>query len=277
MFIYGYADLCKDINRIRGCAEVFSIGHSLCGRDIPVVKFGNGRKKVFINGAHHGAESITSALLMRFALNYAELRGGNTVFIAPMVNPDGAELVKSGCEAFFNKKFLIKANGGSEDFTRWQANARGVDLNHNYDAGWAKASELQKKYGADRPCPSRFGGFAPHSEPETRAMVSFTREERFDMAICYHTQGKEIYYTYDDFRPDGSLGLARAFSMLSGYALSRPSGIASYGGYKDWFIKEIQKPGFTIEAGLGTNPLPFEQLDEIYNDNEELLKLAAFR
>lgn len=33
--------------------------------------------------------------------------------------------------------------------------------------------------------------------------------------------------------------------------------------------------GYTIECGLGTNPLPISQLDTIYTENEGILVLGA--
>ena len=43
----------------------------------------------------------------------------------------------------------------------------------------------------------------------------------------------------------------------------------------DWFLQEFRKPGYTIEVGSGTNPLPLEQFDEIYRDNLGILVTAA--
>ena len=34
---------------------------------------------------------------------------------------------------------------------------------------------------------------------------------------------------------------------------------------------EYDKPGYTIEAGLGTNPLPMSQFEKIYRDNIGIL------
>ena len=34
-------------------------------------------------------------------------------------------------------------------------------------------------------------------------------------------------------------------------------------GFKDWFLQVFKRPAFTIEAGLGENPLPASQLPEI--------------
>ena len=46
---------------------------------------------------------------------------------------------------------------------------------------------------------------------------------------------------------------------------------SAYAGYKDWFIQEYNRPGYTIEAGEGENPLPMEQFDKIYADNVGIL------
>ena len=39
---------------------------------------------------------------------------------------------------------------------------------------------------------------------------------------------------------------------------------SGHAGFKDWFILEYDKPGYTIECGLGENPLPISEFDEIY-------------
>jgi g-D-glutamyl-meso-diaminopimelate peptidase len=61
----------------------------------------------------------------------------------------------------------------------------------------------------------------------------------------------------------------------SGYALAQPEYASSFAGYKDWFIQEFRRPGYTIEVGQGENPLPLEQFPEIYRDNEPLMTVAA--
>ena len=64
-------------------------------------------------------------------------------------------------------------------------------------------------------------------------------------------------------------------STSSGYALDTPVGIAEGGGFKDWFICEFNRPGFTVEIGRGKNPLPAESAGEIYSRIEEMLMLCA--
>ena len=50
---------------------------------------------------------------------------------------------------------------------------------------------------------------------------------------------------------------------------------SSFAGYKDWFIQDYNSPGYTIEAGIGQNPLPISKFDEIYNDNIGIKILGA--
>ena len=52
-----------------------------------------------------------------------------------------------------------------------------------------------------------------------------------------------------------------------------PTGIADGGGFKDWFITEFCHPGFTIELGLGKNPLPAADTERIYERVKEMLML----
>ena len=39
---------------------------------------------------------------------------------------------------------------------------------------------------------------------------------------------------------------------------------SGFAGYKDWFILKFDRPGYTVEVGTGTNPLPLSQLEAIY-------------
>ena len=54
-----------------------------------------------------------------------------------------------------------------------------------------------------------------------------------------------------------------------------PEGLASHGGFKDWFIQEMGRPGFTLEMGKGENPLPLSDFEGIYEKAQEMLLLAA--
>ena len=47
---------------------------------------------------------------------------------------------------------------------------------------------------------------------------------------------------------------------------------SGYAGFKDWFIQEYNRPGYTIEVGMGVSPLPMSQFAGIYEDNRLILE-----
>lgn len=89
--------------------------------------------------------------------------------------------------------------------------------------------------------------------------------------ITYHTQGRVIFYKYQDQIPSNSQEIGEKFAELSGYSLENVPEGSSFAGYKDWFILYYNRPGFTIEAGLGTNPIPISQFAGIYRENLGIL------
>ncbi len=267
----------------------FSIGQSVGGREISVLVWGTGDKKIFINGAHHGMEWITSLLIMKMletcCHHYANRTSvGETDFyglfskvtlaVCPMVNPGGVNLAICGLSeklAPITKTRLKAYNGDSVDFSKWQANQNGVDLNHNYDAAFYKGVFMQHKLGIYSPGPTRYSGNEPESEPESRAVADFTRSFQPDVVVAYHTQGEVIYYDFESKATEKGRHMARTLSEISGYQLDQTEGMASYSGYKDWVIDAFSIPAFTIEAGLGENPLPLSQIDKIYQENLPML------
>ncbi len=103
--------------------------------------------------------------------------------------------------------------------------------------------------------------------PESLAIYNFTLAHNFSLVIAYHTQGKEIYWNFQNINPPRGFEIANRFASASGYTVANVAFNSSFAGYKDWFILQYNRPGYTIEAGLGENPLPISQFDEIYNDN----------
>jgi g-D-glutamyl-meso-diaminopimelate peptidase len=194
-----------------------------------------------------------------------------------MVNPDGIELVLNGLyPSNPNYDNLIIYNNGSADFSKnWEANNNGVDLNHNYDASWLEAKEASAALGITSPGPTRWGGEYPFSEPETKGISSYVDSSNFLLVLAYHSQGEVIYYNYLNIDVPDALNIGNLLAEASGYALERIDNIGQFAGFKDWFIKVFIRPGYTVEAGKGINPLPISQFDEIYEDNLPLLLTAA--
>lgn len=269
------------------------IGHSILGRPIEMLSFGKGESCSLFVGAHHGAESITSLLLMKFAedilknertpshrligFDLKQILKHRSLYIVPMLNPDGVAIQKSGAKAAGILQKRVLSMNGNHNFLLWQANARGVDLNHNYDAEFPRCKEAERNLGIFSGGPTRYGGEYPESEPETKALASLTRRlsENLKTALTLHTQGEEIYWDFNGIAPKDGRMLAECFAKVSGYTVARPPKEASFGGYKDFVIQKFGIPAFTIECGSGKNPLPPTDFDSIYNKVLPILLTAA--
>lgn len=270
--------------------EVASIGSSVLGRPLRTIRFGTGSKHIFYCGATHANEWITSSLLMKFMenlcksyVNNLEIFGVNarnlfsnvSLYILPMVNPDGVDLVTEAFSenswAYTNAK-RISNNFPDIPFPNgWKANIEGIDLNLQFPAGWEQAKEIKYAQGFDKPAPRDFVGYGPLTAPESVALYNFTLRHNFNLMITYHTQGRVIYYKYQDQTPPRSQEIAEEFADISGYSLENVPENSSFAGYKDWFILYYNKPGFTIEVGLGENPIPVSQFAGIYRENLGIL------
>ncbi len=269
---------------------VTSIGESVLSRKIHMITLGNENadKSVLYVGAHHGAEWVTTLVLLRFinecceyyknqkqpfGISMQNLFAARCLRIVPQLNPDGADLQINGIKEnniLYDR--IMKMSGG--DFTRWQANARGVDLNHNYNAGFEEYKKLEIEHGI-LPGRTRYSGECPLSEPETAALASYIKyDESIRMILTLHSAGEEIYYSSGGIIPKGAASIAKKFSKLTGYRLAEPDGLSAYGGLTDWFIREFEKPSFTIECGRGDNPLHENKYFGIYARIREMLLWA---
>lgn len=248
------------------------IGQSVLNQPLYELRIGRGSLKVQVNAAFHANEWITSPVLIRFineyllALTNAQPINGvpainlyqtSLLSAVPMVNPDGVNLVLNGPPPNQADQ-VIALNNGSQDFSGWKANIRGVDLNKQFPANW----EIEKSRLAQEPGPRDYPGTSPLTEPETITMANLVQQEAFHRLIALHTQGQEIYWGYQGLEPPEAAGLATDFSRLSGYRAVQ--NIDSHAGYRDWYIQTFRRPGFTFELGLGQNPLPISQFPEIY-------------
>ena len=95
------------------------------------------------------------------------------------------------------------------------------------------------------------------------------------LTLSFHTQGEVIYWRYLDHEPEDARQIAEAFARLSGYTAEDAPFASGYAGYKDWFILAWNRPGYTVEAGLGRNPLPVSDFDGIYEKVRGILTLGA--
>ena len=263
-------------------------------RPVRTLVIGNGPRKVIYSAAHHANEWITSLVLLKFAEELAQaIQSGGTIFgrdaqtiretatiyMVPMVDPDGVDLVV-GAITEGNIQYDL-ARRLAQDYPTipfpdgWKANLLGVDLNLNYPAGWLQAREIKFSQGFTTPGPRDYVGRAPLNQFETQALAGYTEFLDPELVLAYHSQGKEIYWTFQNYDVPGAQALGEEFARVSGYTLTQPAFNSSFAGYKDWFIQNFRKPGYTIEVGMGVNPLPLTQFNEIYRDNLGILVTAA--
>ncbi|WP_088102257.1 M14 family metallopeptidase [Halalkalibacter urbisdiaboli] len=253
------------------------IGFSVMKKPIYALSIGRGKKEIFYSGGWHANEWHTSKFLTKFVYELAtayesqnDWYGYNIVevlekiklFVVPLVNPDGVELVQQGI--YSNHPYydeVVRINKGETRFEHWSSNIRGVDLNHQWPAGW----EIEAKESPQTPWSRHYSGTEPLTEPEVKAVYRLSKRLAFAHVVAFHSQGQVIYWGYRGLEPECSKQMVERLALVSSYLPVHTAD--SDGGYKDWFIQETGRPGFTVEVGIGTNPLPNKAFAEIWSNN----------
>lgn len=208
------------------------IGYSLRGREIFAFHIGESYCKQFIAiYAVHGREWITARLALKHIKKGIKKGGG---WIVPLVNPDGAAI-------------------SQERNPLWKANARGVDINCNFDADWGNGRLNTRCRGSENCI-----GDCPFSEAETVAVKNFTLKVKPYVALSFHTKGGEIYWEYNG---RGDVRGAQILANSTGYKICRIYG--SCGGYKDWCIQKLHIPAYTLECGDERLVHPIKRLGKL--------------
>jgi len=133
--------------------ETGAIGKSVMGTKIPYIKLGTGPNQVFYNASIHANEWITSLVLMKFIEEFSwsyvndknifgyssrKIFSDSSIYIVPMCNPDGVDLVTGYIEPgtpFYNNAKLLSEKFPSLPFPDgWKSNIRGTDLNLQFPA-----------------------------------------------------------------------------------------------------------------------------------------------
>lgn len=292
---YSYDQMVQDIQnlgaRYGGKMQTNVIGTSLDGRSIYEVVLGNpnAEKHVLIHAGIHARESMTPLLVMKqleYGLEFydtgsyegqplSNILNQVAIHFVPMTNPDGTMLSMFGVSAIRSEELRqmiqncyntdVAQGRTSASFERyllyWKANARGVDLNQNFPAGWDQVNSSQY------PSYATFKGTAPLSEPETQALATLVESRAWHATISYHSMGNIIYWDYPGNKQyERSRELVDLIATNTGY---RPAGSSGHGGFKDWTqIKDNPVAGLTIETGSVACPLPLSEYSKLWNQNK---------
>ncbi|MEK7390510.1 MAG: M14 family metallopeptidase [Patescibacteria group bacterium] len=204
---------------------------------------GAGEKKqlVFVGGIHGGYEWNSVLLSFQF-MDYLNenpdiVPDNLIVVVIPSANPDGVYKV-TGKEGRFVATDVPTTN--KEVMATGRFNARGVDLNRNFDCKWQPASMWQSKKVS--------AGSAPFSEPESMALRNFVLKNNPDAFIFWHSQANAVYASecYNGILPE-TLDIMNAYSQASEYPAVKS--FVSYeitGASEDW-LASINIPAITVE------------------------------
>ena len=282
---YSYETMMKNAEQLRKMypeiVKLSSIGKSVENRDLLLIEFGRGEKKIFVCGTHHAREYISTTYLMYAMDRYAYAYKNNTKWngydtrnildnvtfcIVPMVNPDGVNLVLNGPQAttqaaeLANMKIYDSPQYG---YTAWKANIRGVDVNWNYDQDWTIEKNKNDRGSAG------FNGDEPNTEPETIAISNYVDANYFEMYLSMHTQG-QIFYWADVQQPSAIYNVVKKSTGFTGYE-EKATGFG--GSFFDYVFRRFQKPTVTIELCpyVGNYPYPDSKFDIVWNPVKNVL------
>lgn len=264
---YTYECLTKDMEEISRLenTEVFTIGKSEYGRELYAVKIGKGELNTIIIGTAHAREWINSLLVIEMVKlythaynNYEFIENYNvrdvldkcSIVFIPMQNPDGVTLQQQGLAAFTpRQQEEITQLGFNHKFKQWKANARGVDLNCQYNSGW-EGFRRNEPF----PCYQNHKGYMPEQAAEAKAIVEYIRKNSSNAKalISYHSSGQVIYWTSNNADIDRDKRLTKKVSDATRYMIINGDWTPGP-GLCSWFRKETKGMALTIETGRYAN------------------------
>ncbi len=241
--------------------RVARIGKSVVGRSIYSLELGRPSAPVMLFLAtFSGRDSYTGELLLTWFAKVAkgvtkgekvdgvtalELLRRNRIVIIPFINPDGREICQRGahCAGVDSGRIRRLSKGNT---SCWDANARGVDIPHNFDFRFAVRKRIQQSKGIYAPCAKGFGGPHPESEPETVAITNFCRNHLVNQAICLYPGNGEIYWRTPTFNNQTIEKQANILGVVAGYDVEASVGCVVDSGFRNWFSGTFRKTAFDI-------------------------------
>ena len=290
-------DYDKMMDHLNGMVERYPflsfsyLGETIMGRGIPMLTLGTGDRACLFVGAQRAGDWMTSLLLLRWLSEACEIFSVNgrifryslpyllstrRIIVLPMLNPDGVEYCLHGVrkENLLYERLLLM-NGGSDDFSSWQANARGVDLSHNYSVGFFEQKEREKREGILGGASVGFAGESSESEPEVGALCNYLRYHIDIRAVLnFQMMGGSIGYDSHGRTAPRSHSIARSLSLFSGVALNVLDESKDFGTISDFCIVERNLPAFVVGCGEKEMSEPYGDAFYLYARFRKMLFLS---
>lgn len=291
---YSYKEYRNDLNQLAKKyptkMQLNVIGESADKRKLYEVVLGNpnAKKHLLVIGNLHAREYMTTQLCMaqieRYLKMYNKKIAGDKVsnvldevaiHYVPSCNPDGTAISQYGFGAIRNKKLRAALRRMPGSSRRWKANARGVDLNRNWDIYFRPSG----RKGA-----SGYRGKRPASEPEIKALVKWVNQVetrgKIVGVVSYHSTGSIIYgKCAKEIRSDVKKQTARMTSVakkLTGYRLMPTESVRYAAGCsREYFLYKRNIPFITIEVGYGACPLGAREFKSIWKKNKDMVMRQA--
>ncbi len=286
---YSYEQMQTDLQQLAqaypSLLHLSSIGFSEEGRELTLAILGNenANRKIFLQAAIHAREYMVTEITMAqidymlthqseqlpdSELTIGELLTQVCFHIVPMSNPDGVVIVQSGkIPAAFSDRYPDNIA------TIWKANAKGIDLNANFDADW-------ENYGSkvNEPAYMSYKGSSPECAAESKALADYLRANQFDLILSYHTSGSVIYWSFGGNEcaevNRQNYDLACQLSVGSGFTVSKQAS-TSTAGLKDWAITALKTPSLTIEFAAASSPIMQREFDQIWARGRDMLSVCG--
>jgi hypothetical protein len=217
------------------------VGTSVEGRAIEAYTYGTGTTHLLFVGGVHGGYEWNSVLLAYTYLDH--LHGASTtlpdnvrITVIPALNPDGLFRVigKEGRFTLADVPETVPVVGLG------RVNARGVDLNRNFDCKWQPEAVWRgNKVGA---------GTAPFSEPEALALKQYVAAHAPDAVIFWHSKSNAVYASECE---NGILPATRTlmntYAQAAGYPTVDVFDAYPVTGDAEGWLASIGIPAVTVE------------------------------
>jgi len=287
---YKYSEMKNDLekleNRYGDHCKVIVIGTTADKRKLYEVIIGNqeAKKHLYVISNLHAREYMTITLAMKQIEQYlshynSKVNGTRisktlnkvAIHFIPSANPDGTAISQYGFGAIRNKTLRNKLRRMGGSSRRWKANARGVDLNRNWNV-------MFRRNGS--PGSSGYRGPRAESEKEVKAIVKrinkVKKTGKIVGIVSYHSTGSVIYGRCAGQAKkktrNATTRMYKVARSLTGYSLMPTQSISSGRGCsREYYLYRRQIPFITIEVGRGACPLGAGEFPSIWRKNRNLV------